>query len=103
METTTDLTGRIVIIGGGQGGAEMAAQLRQNGHEGEIVILADEAYLPYLRPPLSKGYLAGAVGEEALLYKTAQAYAGAAITLRTGMRAVEIDRFARRVSFTNGE
>ncbi len=103
MDATPDLTGRIVIIGGGQGGAEMAAQLRQNGHEGEIVILADEAHLPYLRPPLSKGYLAGAVSEETLPYKTAQAYEAAAIQLRTGTRAVRIDRFGRCVSLVNGE
>ena len=103
METTTDLNSRIVIVGGGQGGAEMAAQLRQNGHAGEIVILADEAHPPYLRPPLSKDYLAGKVGEESLPYKSAQSYAGAGITLRTGTRAVRIDRVARRVSLASGE
>jgi 3-phenylpropionate/trans-cinnamate dioxygenase ferredoxin reductase subunit len=103
METTPDLNGQIVIIGGGQGGAETAAQLRQNGHAGEIVILADEAHLPYLRPPLSKDYLAGAVSEEALLYKSAKAYADAAITLRTGAGAVRIDRANRRVILADGE
>jgi len=103
METPADLNGTIVIIGGGQGGAEMAAQLRQNGHAGEIVILADEAHLPYLRPPLSKGFLAGEVGKEALLYKSAKTYADAAITLRTGARVVRIDRARRRVILADGE
>ncbi|MEL7526717.1 MAG: FAD-dependent oxidoreductase [Pseudomonadota bacterium] len=48
---------RVVIVGGGQAGASTAATLRQQGHDGEIVLLSNEALAPYERPPLSKSYL----------------------------------------------
>ncbi|WP_082981716.1 NAD(P)/FAD-dependent oxidoreductase [Mycolicibacterium mucogenicum] len=52
---------RVVIIGGGQGGAILASSLRTYGHTGDITIICAEAVLPYERPPLSKGVLGGDV------------------------------------------
>ena len=34
---------RVVIVGAGQGGLQVAASLRQDGFEGEIVLVGDEA------------------------------------------------------------
>jgi len=48
-----------IIIGGGLGGAKAAEALRQKGFDGKVLLLADEQYLPYERPPLSKDFLAG--------------------------------------------
>ncbi|HWU64751.1 MAG TPA: FAD-dependent oxidoreductase [Ensifer sp.] len=48
---------RVVIVGGGQGGFQLAASLRQEGHSGPIVLVSQEPDLPYQRPPLSKAYL----------------------------------------------
>ncbi|MFC9841416.1 NAD(P)/FAD-dependent oxidoreductase [Rhodococcus sp. NPDC127530] len=48
---------RLVVIGGGTAGAEVAFASRSAGWEGEIVILSDELYPPYHRPPLSKDLL----------------------------------------------
>ena len=48
-----------VIVGGGLGGAKAAEALREKGFDGKVVLLADEEYLPYERPPLSKEFLAG--------------------------------------------
>lgn len=45
---------RIVIVGAGQAGANAILQLRANQYQGEIVLIGDEAHLPYERPPLSK-------------------------------------------------
>ncbi|NKQ58758.1 FAD-dependent oxidoreductase [Amycolatopsis sp. K13G38] len=50
---------RAVIVGASHAGAQLAASLRQNRWDGEIVLIGDESALPYQRPPLSKAYLAG--------------------------------------------
>lgn len=49
---------KFVIVGAGHGGVQLAASLRENGYQGTITLLSEEADLPYHRPPLSKGFLA---------------------------------------------
>lgn len=44
----------IVIVGAGQAGASAILELRGNKYEGKIILIGDEAHLPYERPPLSK-------------------------------------------------
>ncbi|MDQ7263082.1 FAD-dependent oxidoreductase [Paracoccus sp. PS-1] len=87
---------RIVIIGTGQGGQQMAASLRQEGFQGEILMLGEEPGLPYQRPPLSKAYMANG-NAAALLLKPASFYERSAIVLRDGVRVAAIDRAAREV------
>lgn len=48
-----------VIVGASLAGLRAAEALRDNGYEGEIVIVGDEQYRPYDRPPLSKAMLSG--------------------------------------------
>ena len=52
-------SGRVVIVGGGEGGAEVAACLRKAGYDGPVTIVGEEPQLPYQRPPLSKRFLSG--------------------------------------------
>lgn len=63
------MTGRIVIVGAGVGGLRTAEALRAAGHAGELVVVGDEPYLPYQRPPLSKAALAGTVELDGLLIR----------------------------------
>jgi NADPH-dependent 2,4-dienoyl-CoA reductase/sulfur reductase-like enzyme len=51
--------GRIVIVGGGVGGAHACQQARRQGFSGSITLLSAEHEVPYDRPPLSKTVLAG--------------------------------------------
>lgn len=44
----------IVIVGAGQAGASAILELRGNKYVGKIILIGDEAHLPYERPPLSK-------------------------------------------------
>ncbi len=44
----------IVIVGAGQAGASAILELRGNHFAGKIILIGDEAHLPYERPPLSK-------------------------------------------------
>ena len=47
----------IVIVGAGHAGGRAAEAMRQSGHGGRIILVGEEAYPPYERPPLSKDAL----------------------------------------------
>lgn len=101
--TALNATSTIAIIGAGQAGGEVSTLLRQNRFEGRIILFGDEPHLPYQRPPLSKAYLAGEIGAEALIYKAAVAYEKANVDVRLGVRVAEIDRKSKRLLLDGGE
>mgnify|MGYP001825917653 CR=1 FL=1 len=82
----------ILVIGGGQAGAQALISLRQNGYEGALHLIAEEPFLPYQRPPLSKAYLKGEMAKERLAFKPQDWYESHNITLHLGVRADKIDR-----------
>jgi NADPH-dependent 2,4-dienoyl-CoA reductase/sulfur reductase-like enzyme len=43
-----------VVVGAGLGGLRAAEGLRGSGYAGEVVVVGDEPWMPYNRPPLSK-------------------------------------------------
>ena len=94
--------GRVVIVGGGHGGFQMAASLRADGFAGEIVLIGDEPVLPYQRPPLSKGYLKDG-NVERLHFRPRDFFDKNAIALHLGARVSCIDRDARHVLTASGE
>jgi len=49
----------IVLVGGGLATGTAVRELRTQGYDGELVVIAGEPHAPYERPPLSKGYLLG--------------------------------------------
>ena len=56
---THGTTDDMVIVGASLAGATAAKTLREEGFGGRITLIGAERHLPYIRPPLSKGYLAG--------------------------------------------
>jgi 3-phenylpropionate/trans-cinnamate dioxygenase ferredoxin reductase subunit len=92
----------IVIIGAGQAAAQAVASLRSEGYQGKLVVVGDEAYPPYQRPPLSKTYLAGTFERERLFLKPDAFYAEAHCELILGVKATKIDRAQRRVMLDDG-
>jgi 3-phenylpropionate/trans-cinnamate dioxygenase ferredoxin reductase component len=94
---------RIVIVGAGQAAAQSIDTLRKKGYTGSIALVGDEPEWPYQRPPLSKKYLAGALGRERLVIRPAHFYAERGIEARLGRRAVEIDRTGQRLRLDDGE
>ncbi|WP_243399854.1 NAD(P)/FAD-dependent oxidoreductase [Arthrobacter glacialis] len=92
----------MVIIGGGLAGATAAETLRKEGYAGTITLVAQETEIPYQRPPLSKGFLAGKEGGDALLPLPASWYPDHNITLLTGTTATALDPQAHTVTLSNG-
>jgi 3-phenylpropionate/trans-cinnamate dioxygenase ferredoxin reductase component len=73
-----------VIVGAGLAGAKAAETLRAEGFDGPVVLIGEEAELPYERPPLSKGYLLGKDPREGAAVHPREWYDEQAIDLRLG-------------------
>lgn len=93
----------IAIIGGGQAGGACAMELRKLGFEGRVVIVSEEAFIPYKRPPLSKTYLSGEAAVETLYVMQPARLEAANIECMTGVRVDTIDREVKQLSLSNGE
>jgi len=64
----------VLIVGAGQAGGTAALQLRASGYDGDIKLAGSEPHAPYERPPLSKGYLSGALAYNSLLVRPETTY-----------------------------
>ena len=92
----------VVIAGAGHAGVQAAASLREEGFDGEIVLLSDESDLPYQRPPLSKAFLKGEMDIHGLPLRGEAFFRDNRIDLRLGVRLEQIDRAARRAETSDG-
>src|SRR3954471_2956773 len=92
-----------VVVGAGLAGAKAAETLRTEGFDGPLVLVGAEPERPYERPPLSKGYLLGSAGRDAGFVHEPDWYVAHDVELRTGVRAVDLDPAAHRVSLDTGE
>lgn len=93
----------IVIVGASLAGGTAAVTLREQGFDGDLVLVGAEHQLPYSRPPLSKGYLRGQDRFEDQLVKPASYYAEQRIQLKLGARAAAIDAKQKVVELEGGE
>jgi 3-phenylpropionate/trans-cinnamate dioxygenase ferredoxin reductase subunit len=91
----------VLIVGGGQAAFQTAASLRQEGYAGRITLVGDEPGLPYQRPPLSKAYLLGKIGADALRFRAPEFFDEQRIE-RLHDRVSAIDRAARSVTLASG-
>ena len=80
----------IVLVGGGLATGTAVRELRTQGYDGDLVVIAAEDHAPYERPPLSKGYLLGNDPAEKALVNTPDWYGAHDVDLRTG---VTVDSF----------
>ncbi|MBI1378024.1 MAG: NAD(P)/FAD-dependent oxidoreductase [Frankiales bacterium] len=92
---------RALVVGAGLGGLRAAEALRGAGFDGELVVLGEEDWAPYNRPPLSKEALAGELDHERLAFRVRREAAD--ITWRHGVRAVAADLDGRTVVLADGE
>lgn len=93
---------RIVLVGAGSASASAAATLRNEGFTGEIVLVGDEAHLPYERPPLSKGYVRGGSSFDDALLHPMHWYADHQVDVRLGVRAERVTAAQADVELSDG-
>ncbi len=98
----TDAPRSIVIIGSGGAGNAAALMLREEGYSGAITMLSADNFLPYDRPNLSKGRLAGTGDDVVTPPPTPSFYQERAIELRLNTRVVRIDSANKRVELEDG-
>jgi 3-phenylpropionate/trans-cinnamate dioxygenase ferredoxin reductase subunit len=92
-----------VIVGAGLAGAKAAQTLRDEGFDGDVVLLGEEPERPYERPPLSKDLLLGTADRETVFVHPAGWYTDHDVDLRTGVGVAAIDRAARQVELADGQ
>ncbi|GHD75928.1 pyridine nucleotide-disulfide oxidoreductase [Streptomyces mirabilis] len=88
------------MVGASLAGLSAARSLRKQGYDGRLVVIGDELHRPYDRPPLSKEFLAGTLGEADLSLETDDEDLRAEWLL--GARATGLDRTERAVRLADG-
>jgi 3-phenylpropionate/trans-cinnamate dioxygenase ferredoxin reductase subunit len=92
----------IVIVGAGHAAGQAAISLRQGGYDGRLIIVGEEAYPPYQRPPLSKKFLAGELELQRLFLRPDRYYGEHDIELRLNTRVTAIDRVGHALRLNDG-
>ncbi|MCY0903528.1 NAD(P)/FAD-dependent oxidoreductase [Arthrobacter sp. H14-L1] len=92
----------MVIIGAGLAGAMAAATLRTEGFAGPVILIGGEDEIPYLRPPLSKGFLAGTETADSLPVYPNTWYEEHRVELIISDAALSFDPTAHTVTLTSG-
>ncbi len=86
------MTKTCIIIGASHAGGQAAISLRQAGWDGDIVLIGEENYLPYHRPPLSKDFLSGGKTIDEILIRPEETYEMAKVDCLFGQEVKVIDR-----------
>lgn len=91
----------VVIVGAGHAGVQAAASLREEGYDGPVTLVGDEAELPYHKPPLSKTFIKDAAAQPQML-RADLFYTNNKIDLRLGTSVGRIDFGAKRLDLGDG-
>ena len=94
---------RLVVVGAGHAGVELAFAVRKAGWRGAITLLGEEPDFPYHRPPLSKGFLNDSVDVAGLALRAEEGFSRAGIDFRAGATVLRIDRDERCVTLSDGQ
>ncbi len=81
---------RVLIIGAGQAGMQLAVSLREDGFTGSVTLIGEEPHGPYQRPPLSKAFLSGESDEESLELRSPAFYVENNIVVISDEQVVEV-------------
>jgi 3-phenylpropionate/trans-cinnamate dioxygenase ferredoxin reductase subunit len=90
-----------LLIGGGLASANCARWLREEGAEGEILLVGREPDAPYNRPECSKGYLRGEESREEPLFRPASFWEEQRIELLTRTSVTDLDVQARSAKLSD--
>jgi 3-phenylpropionate/trans-cinnamate dioxygenase ferredoxin reductase subunit len=92
-----------LLIGGGLASANCARWLREEGTEGEVLLVGREPDPPYNRPECSKGYLQGKDSREDAFFRPGEWWAEQNIELLTRTSVTGLDLEGRTAKLSNKE
>jgi 3-phenylpropionate/trans-cinnamate dioxygenase ferredoxin reductase subunit len=92
-----------LLIGGGLASANCARWLREEGAEGEVLLVGREPDAPYNRPNCSKGYLQGREAREEALFRPGEWWGEQGIELLTRTSVTALDLEARTAKLSSKE
>ena len=94
---------RFVILGGGMVAGYATKQLVESGLKpGELAILSADTSIPYERPPLSKGFLAGKDSEDSIRINPEDFYRKNKIDVKLGCEISGLDAKGKRLALKSG-
>lgn len=92
-----------LLVGGGLASANAARWLREEGADGEILLVGREPDPPYNRPNCSKGYLRGEEEREDAYFRPSDFWQEQEIELLTRTSVTALDLDARTAKLSNKE
>lgn len=92
-----------LLIGGGLASANCARWLREEGADGEVLVVGREPDPPYNRPDCSKGYLRGQESRDEPLFRPNDWWAQQQIELLTRTSVTALDLKARTAKLSSKE
>jgi 3-phenylpropionate/trans-cinnamate dioxygenase ferredoxin reductase subunit len=98
---TTSRSVRHLLIGGGLAAANCARHLREQGAEGEVLIVGRELDPPYNRPPLTKKYMTREEGLDEVMFRPESWYAEQEIEVMTRTSVTSLDPAERTVTLSD--
>jgi 3-phenylpropionate/trans-cinnamate dioxygenase ferredoxin reductase component len=90
-----------LLVGGGIASGNCARHLREEGADGEILIVGREPDPPYDRPPLSKQYVRGEESREEILFRPDEWYAEQNVEAMTRTSVMSVDTRERVAKLSN--
>ena len=97
------MTDTHIIVGAGQAGGWAAIAMRQAGFTGRIVLIGEEPWRPYERPPLSKAVLTEDPEPPITYFHPEARYAEQGIELLLGAEVTALDPTAHRIHLRDGQ
>jgi 3-phenylpropionate/trans-cinnamate dioxygenase ferredoxin reductase subunit len=100
MQETT----KYLLIGGGVASVSAAKAIRELDKEGRVLLLTADSYMPYDRPPLSKGFLGNhEVTHDDISSKFDHWYPENKIEVKLETQVASIERASSKVTLKSGE
>ncbi|MGH7229854.1 MAG: NAD(P)/FAD-dependent oxidoreductase [Nitrospiraceae bacterium] len=93
---------RYLLVGGGLASGQAAKQLRQQEPEVKIALVAEEPYVPYDRPPLSKEFMRGEKARKDIFFELPQYFEEHHIELILGTAVQRLDLSNKTAALANG-